>query len=92
MPARPANPLLNLLSRVTDSVLLHVIEVQQAQLKMYQTQQPRFRVTKYSAAEKADPLSGGLQSLLFRFRQHFVERVACPIERLGVMVPLRDEL
>ena len=49
-------------------------------------------LTKYSAAEKSDPLSGGLQSLLFHFRQHFVERAARPIERLGVTIPLRDEL
>lgn len=68
MPARPANPLLNLLSRVSDPVLLHIIEVQQAQLKMYKARQPKFRATK---AEKdtlvklAKPLGTKVRDVLF---------------------------
>jgi len=45
MPARPANPLLNLLSRVANPVLLHIIEVQQAQLKLYKARFPKIRAT-----------------------------------------------
>lgn len=65
---RPANPLLNLVARVTNSVLLHIIEIQRVELEMYKVRDPRIRLTKAERRQLvklAKPLGTKIREVLF---------------------------
>lgn len=68
MPARPSNPLLNLLACVANSALVHIIELQRAQLEMYKARDPRLRLTKAERRlilQLAEPLGTKVREVLF---------------------------